>query len=464
MNLKSIFIAVLIVLISACSQQEKKRITIFYTADEHGWFNESSEYDGAAALLQQWKEVENYSDADSFLVLSGGDMWTGSSPSTWFQGRSMVEIMNGLGYDAAALGNHEFDFKLDTLLSHSKRSDFPFLAANLTEKDGSIPAYIRPYTIVEANGLKVGLIGLSNLETPNTASPTEVKNLLFHPYEASVRNVFPEVIKAGADLVFIVGHICEREMESLVPMANELGISLITGGHCHKQIAKMQDGVLMIETWPHLSSYIKVVIEYDEKLDKSTVLSYKAVKNQYEGRNEEMDALVTNWEDKANEDLAVPIAYTEKGIKRGTPEMKKITCDSWLLQIEEADVAIVNTGGIRQDIAPGEITMGTLLGLLPFSNQIVKMSFTGKELRAFLDTKDDLREKYIISGVENFKIEADHTYQVLTTDFLHSLTETKFGVYDPKPSFVGKLYREPSIAWVLSTKSDVNNPIDKYLK
>ncbi|MFC2152032.1 hypothetical protein ACFLSE_05840, partial [Bacteroidota bacterium] len=90
-------------------------LTIFYTNDEHGWFQPINDLDGAAGLTGLWKNREGYDGSENFLILSGGDMWTGAAASTWFQGESMVEVMNTMEYDAAAIGNHEFDFKVEGL-------------------------------------------------------------------------------------------------------------------------------------------------------------------------------------------------------------------------------------------------------------------------------------------------------------------------------------------------------------
>lgn len=448
----------LILLVSACAAPQKKRITVLYTADEHGWFAESGPIKGAATMLKQWKDLENYSEADSFLVLSGGDMWTGASASTWSHGKAMVEVMNAMGYDAVALGNHEFDFGIDTLMAHSQRSTFPFLACNIVDLDGEIPSYISPYVLIDANDLRVGLIGLANLETATIASPTAVEDLQFLPYDESVNKAFAQIKKEGADMVIIVGHLCEQEMEALAPLAKELGITLITGGHCHRQVTSMKDEVLLIETAPYFNSYIKVVIEHDPVSKTNTILSYKAVVNSRCKKDKAMNRLVSHWEEKANKELALPIAYTEDIIRRGTPEMKRITCDAWLDYKADADVAIVNAGGIRQDIQAGDITMGDVIGLLPFNNQIVEMSLTGAQLQAFLNTHNAMREDYIISGIDQLEIVPQDTYKVLTSNFLYELAETQFKTYDTQAEYTGISYKEPTIQY-LSSKAFRKNSV-----
>lgn len=464
--LKNTFVLLLIVLAAACAEPDKRHMTIFYTADEHGWLNDSEKGDGAAALMELWKEKEGYTqESDSFLVLSGGDMWTGSSVSTLFEGYSMVEIMNNLGYDAAALGNHEFDFSIDTLITRAQQSAFPFLAANLTNADGSMPEYAIPYTMKEVSGVTVGILGLANVETPATANPSAVADLVFAPYAEALRQYIPEMEQLGADFIIIVGHICKEEMEALVPLAKEFNIPFITGGHCHSEVLEEQDGVLLMETSAYLTSYIKVELEYDVRTDSTTILSFEKVTNNTEERDEHMAKLVNSWDDKADAQLGKVIGYTAEGITRNSSLMQSIVADAWFSVLPDADLVMVNKGGVRQDIEKGDITLGTILGLLPFNNEIVKMTFTGEELLDFLSRQNDMHEQYMISGTYDKKnIKADDEFVVLTTNYLYSLDENKFKIYDPNPLSTGIVYREPSIAWVTNLKSSADRPLETVYK
>jgi 2',3'-cyclic-nucleotide 2'-phosphodiesterase (5'-nucleotidase family) len=115
---------------------QPKRLTILYTNDEHGWLvaqkaKDGSSVGGAAEMLGRWRQQEGYTPDGPFLVLSGGDMWTGPAISSWFNGDAAAEVLNLMGYQAAAVGNHEFDFGLDVLRRHAKDAKFPFLSANL---------------------------------------------------------------------------------------------------------------------------------------------------------------------------------------------------------------------------------------------------------------------------------------------------------------------------------------------
>ncbi len=466
MNFKTLLFSALLILVCACSTPEKKRITILYTVDEHGWMNANENADGAAGMMALWKEKENYTlESDSFLVLSGGDMWTGSSVSTLFKGQSMYQVMQAMGYDAVALGNHEFDFSIDTLIARSDRSSFPYLAANIENEKGEVPCFVQPWHLIEVNGLSVGILGLANLETPQTSSATAVKGLSFSPYEEAIAKYVPEMKENGAEVVLIVGHICKAEMESLTSLAVEYDIPLITGGHCHEPVLEMKDSVLLIETAPFLISYIKVLLEYDKRTKDSRIISYEAVANKSEDRDSEINSLVTKWQDKADETLNVGIGFTKKGIIKKSELMGQLITTSWLMQVASCDIAITNAGGIRQDINAGEITYGTVLGLLPFNNEILRLKVSGKEMNDFVRRLPQLREDYVWGGMTpNDKYDDTKEYTLLTTDFLYALAETHFQSYDEVPYHTGLNYRDPIMVYVESLKTSEKKPLESFFK
>ena len=117
-NLKWLFLLFIIFVYSCDKNQvnnndiddETSTITIIYTNDEHGWIENSEYSDGSAKMMGLWRENEGYDGNDRYLILSGGDNWTGPAISTWFEGESTVDVMNAMEYDASVIDNHEFDF------------------------------------------------------------------------------------------------------------------------------------------------------------------------------------------------------------------------------------------------------------------------------------------------------------------------------------------------------------------
>ena len=218
-----------------------RRLTILYTNDEHGWMLREGQNGGAAQLMNTWIEEEGYVEDGPFLILSGGDMWTGPAISTWFKGESMVDVMNSMNYDAAAIGNHEFDFNQLTLLERSQQANFPLLSSNMrSESSGEIVNPALPYIIKTVNDISVGIIGLTATEADDINFPENVAGIDFIDYQDVLYEIVPQIKSEGAELIIIVGHICSFEITSLVPLAKELGIALIGGGHCHETVSKFK--------------------------------------------------------------------------------------------------------------------------------------------------------------------------------------------------------------------------------
>jgi len=451
---------------TATIDSSKIELTILYTNDEHGWMEPTYDYGGAAGMAGFWDAREDYDGSDKFLILSGGDMWTGPAISTWFKGESMVEVMNQMGYDAAAIGNHEFDFTTDVLNIRIQQLNFPLLAANIYLKGTeNIPSFAKPYTILDAAGIKVGIIGLASKSTPYTAFPAYVADYDFTDYIDAVEKYAPIVKSEGADLILIIGHICLSEMESLVPVAKTYNIPFIGGAHCHSLILQESDGVALVQTSGALKEYIKVVLSFDATSKSVSIVSKERVPNMGATVNTEVEDIVSYWQSEADAILSEEIGYCSSTIGVSSVAMGNMVCDSWFYTFPDADVSLTNAGGIRQSIVTGPITLETIVGLLPFENSIYKLRLTGTEL---LDCIDGL----LIGGMttvggntlaDGTPIEADKTYTVLTTDYLYSIESNNFSKYDPNPENTSVLYRQPLIDWIKSLNTDSQNPLNNYL-
>ncbi|MFC2055857.1 bifunctional metallophosphatase/5'-nucleotidase, partial [Chloroflexota bacterium] len=165
---------------------------------------------GAANLAGLW-DAEDYAKNNAILVLSGGDNWIGPAISTWFFGQGMVEVMNAMAYDASVIGNHEFDFGLNILETRLGEASFPYLSANMRyKKNGEVPTDlgIEPYTIIDLNGIKVGIIGLTTTATPRVTNPKNVAEFDFIEYRQALEEYVPKVREAGADIVILASHVC----------------------------------------------------------------------------------------------------------------------------------------------------------------------------------------------------------------------------------------------------------------
>jgi len=450
---------------------QQQVITILYTSDEHGWMEGVTEGRGAANLLGVWQDKDNYTPDGSFLVFSGGDMWTGPAISTWFQGQSMVEAMNALGYDAATVGNHDFDFGLEALKTRTSEMKFPLLAANIhNKKDGSYPndLGIKPYFMVKVSGVPVGIIGLASTQTPLVTNPVNVARFTFGDYAETLRQVVPDVRQAGAKMVVVVSHLCRDELLALANNVQSLSIDMIGGGHCHEWYASQINNIVILGGGSQMANYAYAQFTLDTGTKKVVNKKIGTGVNKYGTADRTISNIVSGWKSKAEKELDVVVGYTRNGFSRRNPELPGLIVGAWLAEYP-ADIALTNLGGIRQDIHSGDITIGDIVGVMPFDNVIIAVKLTGAELEKVMAGRQDsnavagmsYRYGEWILTASGMKLSSEQTYTVLVNDFMYAGGDGfTFAAYDPLGYNTGIDWRQPVIDWLTAQNSNKSNPID----
>jgi len=450
-------------------EENTGNIIILYTNDEHGWIEKSDYTNGAANMMGLWIENEGYDGDDRYLILSGGDNWTGPAISTWFEGESTVDVMNAMEYDASTIGNHEFDFKVEGLYERIEQANFPYVSANIREKASvEIPDFAMPYVIKDIDGIMVGIIGLTTTTTPYSTFPDNVADYDFIDYATALEYIIPKVKEDGAELLIVTGHICYSEIVALVPTLADLGISVISGGHCHNDlVGEIINGVAVIKSSAYMQSYAKVEITYD-KIEKEVVNIEPSVHlNESGNPDQAVSDVVSYWRMQTDAELSEVIGYTNTEIDRTSNAMHNMVVDSWLYNYPDADIAMTNDGGIRQSIPAGNITKETIIGVLPFQNYIIELKLTGAEVIncsgyniIIVGGMTTVGGYFLSDGTE---IDVSTTYSVLTTDYLYARDDLPFNQYDSNPYYTSMNYHQPTIDWITSLNTSASSPLDNYL-
>jgi 5'-nucleotidase/UDP-sugar diphosphatase len=426
-------------------------------------------------MMGLWIEDEGYDGDDRYLILSGGDNWTGPAISTWFKGESTVDVMNAMEYDASAIGNHEFDFKIDGLYERIEQADFPYLSANIREKaSGEIPDFVTPYIIKDIDGIMVGIIGLTTITTPHSTFPDYVADYDFIYYLTALEEIVPLVKEDGAELIIVVAHICYSEIQELAQSIIDLGISVIGGGHCHNdmitQIITSANGELAaIKTNSLMRSYAKVEISYDIVEKEVIGMDVSGHPNEDGNVDPTVASSVSYWRDQTDTELSDVIGFTDSEIVGESSTMHNMVVDSWLNQYPTADIAMTNAGGIRQSIPAGEITKETIIGVLPFQNFIIELQLTGAEVINCTGYADMVFGGMTTIGgyslLDGTEIDNSTKYSVLTTDYLYARNDYRFpfSQYDSNPYYTSMNYHQPTIDWITSLNTSSGNPLDSYL-
>lgn len=428
-----------------------RTVTILYTNDEHGWMETQDTSGGAAELLGLWKALPEF--GQSTLILSGGDMWTGPAISTWHDGKSMVEVMNAMGYAAAAVGNHEYDFGFEALEERFNESAFPFLAANLPE--GTLD-FLPDFIIEEVNGVQVGIIGLTR---------TGLIELESNP--DTLRRITPQVREAGAELVIVISHFCLEELGPLRFVAAELEIAMLGGGHCNQLEAAVRGGdVAVISGGSQMSSYARVDITFDTMFDEVVEMTTSVHFNTGGEPDEAVADIISGWRALTDEALGEVIGYVNRDIDQRSAALFNLFNDAWLWAFPEADAALNNRGGFRQDIPSGEITRETILGVFPFDNIIIEVKMTGAELIQNIQCCNPSVAGVNVRGgitlADGTPIDPDAIYTVLVNSFMFEVDDNY--TFRPESGRNTQVpYREPLINYLIELNTTPENPLDPFL-
>jgi 2',3'-cyclic-nucleotide 2'-phosphodiesterase (5'-nucleotidase family) len=465
-------------------KDQVRTITIFYTSDEHGYLeptrDSSKTYGGAANVMAALKEHGYHLDSDNSILLSGGDIWAGGPAiSHWFEGRSTIQVTNAMGYDTATIGNHEFDYGQDILQKNIKAAEFPFLSANLlVTETGKPPDYCQPYVIREVNGVLVAIIGLTTRKTSSIVIPSNISDLSFTDYEEALRRVVPKAIAEGAQLPIVIAHICTSELRNLIPVASELSIPLLAGGHCHQLENIEQEGVRIIGPGAHWKAFAKVDITFDTATGETLNTKAELVSIEHPlGENPRtpdpaIEAIVDQWSEKMPEALEEAVGYTETGIQRGWP-LFNLLMDSWLWAYPDADIAISNFGGFREAFPPGEITRADIMATWPFKNEIISVELTGKQILENLlccgGTVGGLTyrrsgEQVKATLKDGHALDPEATYRVLVNNYIYERGDNYlFKAQNPNGFNLGVRIEEPVIKWIQSQKTSPQRPLEIML-
>lgn len=452
-----------------------RHLTILYTNDEHGWMAGQEEGSGAAELLGLWQERHDCFDDDSCVILSGGDMWTGPAISTWFEGEGMAETLNAMGYAAAAVGNHEFDFGLDTLSARAAQSTFPFVSANIRYVDTGEPPLdlgIRPNTLVERNGVVIGVVGLSTRDTPESTAPYNVEPFTFIDYDTALRDAVADVQAQGAQVVIVLGHLCRHELRPLAPLADELGIHMLTGGHCNEGVADSAESLVTLIGGSHMASYAWADLTVDTATGAVTVTGAAVEANQGGSPDPAVQAIVDRWQARTDDELDVGIGYLANDIPRHSAAMQRLITETWLEGVPNADVALTNLGGMRDDLRAGEITYADLISVAPFNNVLVEVQLTGAELLDLVRTRDRLAVGGMARTADGWvltrtgaSISAEATYRVLVNDFMYAGGDdyTVLAQADPAGYNTAIDWRQPTLDWIIAQNSSAEAPLNEAI-
>jgi len=329
------------------------------------------------------------------LLLDGGDLFQGTPASNLSYGRPVVDYYNRMGYAAAALGNHEFDWGIDTLRARMSQAKFGIFGANVRYTDGRDVSWIRNDTIVTRGRTKIGIIGVSTVATPTTTRAANVVGLRFDDPAPIVDSIGRALRNRGASFVVVIAHagaFCDRPPANtcngeIIDLAWKVTtkVDAIVSGHTHSLVNTEVNGIPIVQA----RSSGRAIDVLDLPLGSTSLAA----------RHEVRDLAVDTIKPLASIDSIVQravarvarlvnrrVATIPVTLARQGPQypLGNLIADAqrWAAK---GDVAIMNNGGIRTELRAGEATYGSLFEIQPFGNTLYSLTMTGDQLRGLLE-------------------------------------------------------------------------------
>jgi len=298
---------ILTVALASCATQrdaprDKFTISLLGTNDVHGQLLPDGDRGGLVAVSAYVNALRaaRSEDGGAVLVIDAGDMWHGTLESNLVEGAAVVEAYNAIGFDAAAIGNHEFDFgpagskaipedadddPREALKRRVSEATFPVLAANLIDEESGRPVdwdNVRPSVILDVNGIKVGIIGVMTSRALQATIAANVIGLRVAPLVETITNEAQALREQGASVVIVTAHAgssCKQFEDptnlSSCNMAGEImrvALALPTGlidhifaGHVHRGIAHIVNGISITSSYSNTRAFSRVDLEIDSK-------------------------------------------------------------------------------------------------------------------------------------------------------------------------------------------------------
>lgn len=387
---------------------DQVKITLLSLNDFHGAMDQdAAKRPGrqvGASRLTTALAGEEWANPGDVLVTIGGDAMQGTTVSNLVWGESVVEWLNLIGTDVMAIGNHEFDWTIDTLEERMVQADFPILAANIyDEATGQPVSWTEPTAMATIDGVTIGFIGLATPESKTIVMPANVAGIEFRDPKPIVEHLAPELRSQGADLVVLVSHLFSGQGsdgvvtgETATLLAN-LGVPVdaVISGHSHAKVAGYVNGVPVVQAQSSGYAYGKISLVYDKtegKVVRSDVVVIQP--SQKLAPDPETNALIAKWKavigPKVNEVVGTAAtALTRTLTPSGESVLGDMIADSQRAACG-ADIGIMNGGGIRTDIQAGERTWGDLYAVQPFGNVLEIVEMTGAEVKSLLEDAADV--------------------------------------------------------------------------
>lgn len=399
---------------------EITNLDFFNLNDFHGSvaYNSDNDEPGISRLARYFS-VKKANNPQGTIITSSGDMWQGSADSNITKGRLVTDAMNLIGFDAMALGNHEFDWGTDYIRTNRDMADFPFLGANIIERaSGEVADFADSYTMIERQGVRIGIIGTIGASLESSIMPSMVADYDFQDITTHVISVANELENLGAHVTILLNHYADVPAEILSY------VDVVFNAHSHSLQSTTSNGVPLLQARSNGKSVATARLSYNRSSDIVTVLDYGVddyiIYDDYQ-EDVTMASLYQTYYDEEIATIKDEVIGTATS-NFGFPNIGNLAVQAMLNFGETygAIAAFHNSGGVRSSIAAGMVTYGDVYKALPFDNDLIVLELTGYELKEWLGNGG------YVAGIDSSnRIEAtgqlivnSATYKIITINYV----------------------------------------------
>lgn len=392
------FLIVVAALVPPQGTRDSIRLRVLAINDFHGaldarvapWSN-GRPVGGAAALAGMMDRLQAECACPT-VRLDAGDEMQGTPASNLFHGRTSVNAIGAMHVSVAAIGNHEFDWGIDTLAARIRGSSYAWVSSNIRElATRRRPAWARPFTIVEAGGTRVAVVGYTTPGTTTATNPANVATLGFLGPPA-LDSAIAEARAARPDYVIVVAHagaFCNRDSGcagEVVDLANALTHKpdLIVSGHTHSLVNTVINGIPIVQARSNGTS-MDVVDFVQTDSGRAVRARVEDVWADRERPDPVAQRIVTEANDALRPLTSRPVATLAQDLTRADSSALGDMIADALRESAGADVGLVNRTGIRADLIAGAVTWGDVYQVLPFGNFVVTVPVTGAVLKQTIE-------------------------------------------------------------------------------
>ncbi|HCS7296999.1 bifunctional UDP-sugar hydrolase/5'-nucleotidase [Escherichia coli] len=443
-------------------------VTIYYTNDIHAHVNpakilavDKNRLIGGMANIAGIVNEAKKKSKDVFFF-DAGDYFTGPYISTLTKGEAIIDIMNTMPFDAVSVGNHEFDHGVPNMVSQLSKAKFPILLGNIYYTDTNKPVWDHPWTIIEKDGLKIGVIGLHGAFAFYDTVAAKAREGVEARDEIKYLNKALAELKGKVDITVLLIHEgvparqssfgskdVERLLQADIETAKKVnGVDVLITGHAHvgtPQPIKVNN-TLIVSTDAYGTNIGKLVLDYNPKTKK--IDSYNGELITIFADQFKPDTIVQNtidkWSAKLNKITQEVVGHSPVVLTReygSSSSTGNLILDAMMEKTPDAVARFQNSGGMRADFPKGDITLGDVISTFLFNNDLIEMDLTGRDLKSLMthatnltngvlqvsksvavvyDSKKPLNQRLISFTINGKPVEDNQTYRIATHSFCAS--------------------------------------------